>query len=153
MLKSLLLIALLTPAASKDPTFWWRTTDGAVVGTQQQCSLIIFNGTQAVIATWDRSSPGANVRLEDTSWHFANASVPVSLAISGMQLSGTAIGTGTYLTIQDRPIESIEPILAHASAVDANYRDDSGVHRFSFTIDQMKMPALLKAVVRCRKSP
>ena len=150
MLKSLLMIAMLLPAASNDLTYWWRTTDGAVVGTHhsQQCSLVMFNVTQAVVITWDHSA-GHSIRLEDNSWHFTDTPLPLVLRIGGTQLAGTATGSDTFIAM---PLAApIETILAHTDAIDASYIDDSGVHRFGFTVDRTKMPALLKAVERCRR--
>lgn len=153
-----IIVGWLRPAHCAPETDWWRTDGAAVVeygnavgGTV--CSLFLYNGNEAAVVTWGKTS-AKGISFYDDSWRF-QPNQPVSVAVRvGATWLGDSSGRGApnLMAVADQrqlsvPIsQTMEDLLQNAAHITML----SGSIEISIDVDQQKMPALLRAVERCR---
>lgn len=159
VLLGILATCIVLPAAAASPrhkgeTIWWRTTDAAVVEfNHNRCTMLLYNARHAFAFTWRRSSTALDV--EDPAGRFPSSpKIPAAVRIGDTwlghprhpgELNRTAIGDTRFRFITlDQPLE---PLLAKSRSVTLHL----AARDATVLIDHTKMPALLRALAKCRR--
>lgn len=149
MLTPILLgVALLTPISPAADTTWWRTDGAAVLQTDQTCSLFFYTNDTAAIFSW--TSASERISFQSQSFQFNNDDqFAVIVRFDDAMLPGNLTGTGDG-NILSVPADHLEERLPHASRLDIRFANGTADAEVGIALNQSKMPALLKAVEKCR---
>jgi hypothetical protein len=150
MLHFVMLFALLIGAAlaADGQTVWWRTPGASVIGfpDTNDCSLFLSGGDHEMMITWskDREDLGFSdsvLQIKDN----APVSVAVQIGDTWIQnLAGSGTGNNMFVPLP----QSVDPLIAKADHV--TLKVPGGNIRYD--LPRGKMPTLLKAVHKCRKT-
>ena len=151
---SAVLPAAAAPPQNKDETIWWRTSGAGVVEfNHNRCSLLLFNTQNTFVFTWRRS--GTTLDVEDDAARFPS-SPTVSAAV---EIGKTWLGqparpgelnlkaTGDHMFRSIALSQPITPLLAEARSITLHLAESHA----SIPVDPGKMPALLRALKKCRR--
>jgi hypothetical protein len=151
-------LSSLSALAKNAEVDWWRTSGAAVVEHLYKaggmvCSLFLYNQAQAVVVTWGKTD-AKEVSFYDEHWQF-QTNQPVSAVVRiGTTWLGESSDRGPPIVMAvggpgrlSVPLsQSVESPLRTAAQITML----SGSSKMDIDVDRRKMPALLKAVKRCR---
>jgi hypothetical protein len=139
-------------------TDWWRTAGAAVVEHQEGnnetvCSLFFYNNDNAAVVTWGKAQV-RDISFYDQNWRFSDdQQIPVAVRIGETWLGHTTDRSRPYLVASADQERLSVPIQAPAEELLRNTPQITvqlGDRELSVGVARGKMPALLKAVERCR---
>lgn len=149
----------MTPALAASPqhkgeTIWWRTSGAAVVEfNRERCAMLLYNSQNAFVFTWRRS--GTTLSVEDNAGGFPSSrEIPAAVQIGRTwlgnpahegELNLTATGDNVFRAIT--LTQPAEPLLAETRSIKLRL----AVGGVQIRVDHGKMPALLRAVKKCRR--
>ena len=151
------LIAFMVAAAAgqmapDNQTVWWRTNGAVVVGFHKSddCSLLLYHASedQGLAITWGKQS--YEVELVDFGKQFESAPAAIQIGNTWLndpgRLDARATGDGHALTVA-LPT-SPESLISSADHVTIKLQH----METTLPLPHAKMPALMAAVGRCRRS-
>lgn len=150
-------VALPAAAASprhKDETFWWRTSDAAVVEfDHNRCAMLLYNMQNAFVFIWRRS--GVTLDVEDLAGRFPSSpKIPVAVQVGQNWLGHPTKSSDLNLIASGDTMfrfiplsEPVVPLLAKARSITLHL----AAAEVKILVDPGKMPALLRASRKCRR--
>ena len=146
----LVLLFIMTSMADAKQTVWWHTSGSAVMKLDNACSLFIYNKDQAAIVSW-QADGSEMLAFQDQQLHFQdNDRLAVAIRIDDHFLTGDLVGSGSGNILTVPLAAPIDGFLPEAKEIEVKMAKAGIDTERTISVDTAKMPALLRAVEKCR---